>query len=47
MKKFKKFAAVASATALMGAGAMTAPTAFAQGEGSADSVTQSSEGERN
>ncbi|MGO2164348.1 hypothetical protein, partial [Corynebacterium casei] len=30
MKKFKKFAAVASATALMGAGAMTAPTAFAQ-----------------
>ncbi|MGO1571732.1 hypothetical protein ACTXJJ_02295 [Corynebacterium casei] len=45
MKKFKKFAAVASATALMGAGAMTAPTAFAQEEGSAESVTQSSEGE--
>ena len=43
MKKFKKFTATASAAALLGAGAMTAPAAFAQEEGSAEGVTESSE----
>ena len=45
MKKFKKFTAVAGAAAIMGAGALTAPTAFAQEEGSASTVTESSQGE--